>query len=157
MSFGAFGGARALMDRYDPRRPDALPHAGTFNNNVLTMAAGVAGLTRLFTPEAAEALFARGEALRTSLDALAAGRPMRWTGLGSMMTVHFQPGPIGGPADVKPERGLRELFFLDLLDRGFYVARRGMIALSIEVGADEAAQFEAAVAEFVDARASLLV
>ena len=39
-----------------PRRPDgavrpdpadALPHAGTFNNNVLTMAAGLAGLTQI--------------------------------------------------------------------------------------------------------------
>ena len=72
MSFGAFGGRRELMELYDPRRPDALPHAGTFNNNVLTMHAGVAGLERVFTPEVADALFARGEALRASLNAVAA-------------------------------------------------------------------------------------
>ena len=46
MSFGAFGGRADLMGRYDPRRPDALPHAGTFNNNILTMSAGLAGMTR---------------------------------------------------------------------------------------------------------------
>ncbi|MEO8714601.1 MAG: aminotransferase class III-fold pyridoxal phosphate-dependent enzyme, partial [Acetobacteraceae bacterium] len=40
MSFGAFGGRAEIMDLFDPRRPDALPHAGTFNNNVLTMSAG---------------------------------------------------------------------------------------------------------------------
>ena len=34
------------MELFDPRRADALPHAGTFNNNVLSMAAGVAGLSR---------------------------------------------------------------------------------------------------------------
>ena len=32
------------MARYDPRRPDAFMHDGTFNNNVLTMAAGAVGL-----------------------------------------------------------------------------------------------------------------
>lgn len=36
MSFGAFGGKRAIMEQFDPSRPNALPHAGTFNNNTLT-------------------------------------------------------------------------------------------------------------------------
>ena len=40
MSFGAFGGRADIMELFDPAAPDALPHAGTFNNNVLTMAAG---------------------------------------------------------------------------------------------------------------------
>ena len=53
MSFGAFGGRADIMDLFDPRRPDALPHAGTFNNNVLTMSAGLAGLTEVYTPAAA--------------------------------------------------------------------------------------------------------
>ena len=156
MSFGAFGGARAIMGRYDPRRPDALPHAGTFNNNVLTMAAGVAGLTHLFTPEAASALFARGEALRAGLNALSAGLPMQWTGLGSLLTVHFQRGPIRSPADVQGDSGLRELFFLDMLERGFYLARRGMIALSLEAGEAELSDFQAAVADFINNHAALL-
>ena len=50
MSFGAFGGRADVMAVFDPSRPDALPHAGTFNNNVLTMSAGYAGLTELLTP-----------------------------------------------------------------------------------------------------------
>ena len=157
MSFGAFGGTRAIMDRYDPRLPDALPHAGTFNNNVLTMAAGVAGLTHLFTAEAASALFNRGEALRARLNALSSGLPMQWTGLGSLITVYFQRGPIRSPVDMREERGLRELFFLDMLERGFYLARRGMIALSLEVGDVELAGFQAAVADFLDTRAALII
>ncbi len=60
MSAGAFGGRGAIMARFDPRRADALPHAGTFNNNALTMAAGTVGLRDIFTPEAADALNARG-------------------------------------------------------------------------------------------------
>ncbi|MBS7792322.1 aminotransferase class III-fold pyridoxal phosphate-dependent enzyme [Roseococcus sp. SDR] len=156
MSFGAFGGRADIMARYDPRRADAIPHAGTFNNNVLTMAAGVAGLTRIFTPEAAEALFERGERLRAQLNALAPGLPLRWTGLGSLMTVHFQREPIASPADLRPDAGLRELFFLDMLERGFYLARRGMLALSLEIGPAEAEGFVAAVGEFIASRGSLL-
>ena len=47
MSFGAFGGAARIMEWFDPRRADGFQHAGTFNNNVLTMNAGHIGLTEL--------------------------------------------------------------------------------------------------------------
>ena len=40
MSFGAFGGKTELMEWFDPRNKDGFQHAGTFNNNVLTMNAG---------------------------------------------------------------------------------------------------------------------
>lgn len=43
MSFGAFGGRRDIMEMYDPRKSGGLAHAGTFNNNVISMAAGCAG------------------------------------------------------------------------------------------------------------------
>ncbi|MGD0593464.1 MAG: aminotransferase class III-fold pyridoxal phosphate-dependent enzyme [Acidimicrobiales bacterium] len=156
MSFGAFGGRRDIMERYDPRRTDALPHAGTFNNNVLSMAAGVAGLTSLFTPAAAEALFERGEALRDRLNGTSAGLNMQWTGLGSLMTVHFQPGPLLRPEDAAPDLGLKELFFFDMLAAGFYLARRGMLALSLEIGSEEIEGFGAAVQEFAERRRPLL-
>ena len=142
MSFGAFGGRADIMERFDPRRPDALPHAGTFHTNVRTMAAGCTGLSQLFTPDAAEALYQRGEAMRAQLNAIAAGTKMHWTGIGSMMCAHF--------TDNAAE--LRELLFLDMLQAGFYLARRGMIALSLEVGAPEIDGFAAAVSEFVATR-----
>ena len=46
-----------VMGVFDPRRPGYLAHAGTFNNNVLSMAAGYAGLTEVFTPEASKELY----------------------------------------------------------------------------------------------------
>ena len=70
MSFGAFGGKREIMELFDPTKPDHLPHAGTFNNNVLTMAAGVAGYGEVYTPEAAVTLNARGEKIRERLNAI---------------------------------------------------------------------------------------
>jgi len=156
MSFGAFGGRADIMARYDPRRADAIPHAGTFNNNVLTMAAGVAGLTHLFTPAAADALFARGEALRARLNLLSDGLAMCWSGLGSLMTVHFQTNIPSRTADIAPDRGTKELFFLEMLNRGFYLARRGMLALSLEIGDRECDAFCAAVGDFIASHRSLL-
>ena len=137
MSFGAFGGRADIMDLFDPRRPDALPHAGTFNNNVLTMAAGLAGLNEVYTPDAARALNARGDALRERLNALCRPHdaPMQFTGIGSMFAVHFTRDPVRSPADAaKGDAKLKELFFFDMLEQGIWLARRGMFTLCLPIG-----------------------
>ncbi|KAK7423061.1 hypothetical protein QQZ08_009228 [Neonectria magnoliae] len=41
-SLGVFGGRANLMDALDPRRESALSHSGTCNNNVFTIATGIA-------------------------------------------------------------------------------------------------------------------
>src|SRR5207302_471667 len=68
MSFGAFGGAARIMEWFDPRRADSFQHAGTFNNNVLTMNAGHIGLTEIYTPECARALNRFGDGLRERIN-----------------------------------------------------------------------------------------
>jgi glutamate-1-semialdehyde 2,1-aminomutase len=151
MTFGAFGGRSELMAMYDPRGARAVPHSGTFNNNVLSMAAGFAGLSRIFDAAAADALFNRGEGLRRRLNGVCgdARLPMQWTGLGSLMTVHFQREPIRSAADIRAAPALLELFHLGMLSRGFYLARRGMIALSLEIGDAECDAFVDAVEDFL--------
>jgi glutamate-1-semialdehyde 2,1-aminomutase len=159
MSFGAFGGKADIIDLFDPRRADALPHAGTFNNNVLTMSAGLAGITEVYTPAAAQALNARGDALRERLNALcrAAGAPMQFTGRGSMMAVHMTRDPVRSPADAaKGDAKLKELFFFDMMTQGIWMARRGMINLSLPIGDAECDRLAAAVEEFLESRRSLL-
>nr|WP_294519393.1 aminotransferase class III-fold pyridoxal phosphate-dependent enzyme [uncultured Rhodopila sp.] len=157
MSFGAFGGRAEIMDRFDPRRSDALPHAGTFNNNVLTMAAGLTGLTRVYTPEAAVALNARGDALRARLNALCGDVPLRFTGIGSMLALHTTRGPVTCPADAaKADQKLKELCFFDMLSHGIWLARRGMMALSLPIGDAECDALAAAVEEFLSVRRWLL-
>jgi glutamate-1-semialdehyde 2,1-aminomutase len=159
MSFGAFGGRAEIMDLFDPRRADALPHAGTFNNNVLTMTAGLSGLTDVYTPEAAVALNARGETLRVRLNALcqAANAPVQFTGIGSMLAVHTRRGPINSPEDAaKADPKLKELFFFDMLARGIWLARRGMMTVSLPIGEAERDTLMKAVEEFLSARRSLL-
>ena len=61
---------------------------------------------------------------------------------------------LGGRADPH-DAPLRELFFPDMLERGFYLARRGMLALSLEVGDAETARFTDVIAEFATHRALL--
>jgi glutamate-1-semialdehyde 2,1-aminomutase len=153
LSFGAFGGRADLMGRFDPSQPGALPHAGTFNNNVLSMAAGLAGLTQVLDDARLEALNARGDRLREQLNAVMAPHGWVATGMGSMVGFHPVSGPVRSPADLADaDDRRRELLFLDLLERGFYVAPRGFIALSIEVTDDDVDEFVAAVAEALAAR-----
>jgi len=159
MSFGAFGGKQAIMALFDPRQPNFLPHAGTFNNNVLTMSAGIAGLSKIYTPEAAHALNERGDILRRRLNEIAqqADTTIQFTGRGSMMNIHFTRAPIRSAEDIKhTNQDLRGLFFFDLLERGIYVARRGMMNLSMPLGEPEVAAMVAAFEEFVTVRRTLL-
>ncbi|HEV2302126.1 MAG TPA: aspartate aminotransferase family protein [Stellaceae bacterium] len=158
MSFGAFGGRAPLMERFDPRRADALQHAGTFNNNVLTMAAGLAGLTQVYTPERARALNAWGDGLIGRLNAVARrhGLGMQFTGRGSMFSVHMTAAPIRSAEDAgEGEPRLRDLFYFDLVERGIWFAKRGMFALSIALDEADGDRLLAAAEEFAETRAPL--
>lgn len=159
LSFGAFGGRADVMSRFDPRRPDALGHAGTFNNNTLTMAAGLAGLTQVLTPEALNALNQRGERLRERLNAVftqhAVG--LQFTGLGSVMQLHTTDRPLRRPADLAgADDRVKALLFFDLLERGIFLARRGLVALSLPFGDAQADEFVAALDAVVAAHHALL-
>jgi glutamate-1-semialdehyde 2,1-aminomutase len=159
MSFGAFGGRRDIMELFDPTKPDSLPHAGTFNNNVLTMAAGVAGYGEIYTSQAANALNARGEKIRERLNAICkkAGVAFQFSGIGSMMTAHATTRPIRTAADIAAgSQDAKELFFFDMSAAGIWIARRGFVALNIMIGDAEESRFVAAVEEFVAARKALL-
>ena len=74
------------------------------------------------------------------------------------VTICLVPEARGGPfvlhaADLAAaDDRKRELLFLDLLERGWYVAPRGFIALSIEVTDDDIDGFVAAVADALASR-----
>jgi glutamate-1-semialdehyde 2,1-aminomutase len=69
MTFGAFGGRRdgGVMSMFDPRN-GILAHSGTFNNNIVTMAAGCVGID-IYNDEEIRRLGSLGDSLRTSLQA----------------------------------------------------------------------------------------
>ena len=135
-SCGALGGPAEILQRYDPSRPDSIVHHGTFNNNVFMLIAGAAGLEKIFTPPVQIALNEAGDALRDALNGLAArhGASFQVTGLGSILTMHLQREPIRSIRDIAPrDARLRQLMHLDLIDKGFFTARRGYMAPSLAI------------------------
>ncbi len=158
MSFGAFGGSEQIMAMYDPELPDAVPHAGTFNNNTLSMAAGVAAMEELFTSESVLAHNARGDALRKRLNALADefNAPVHFTGTGSLMNLHGCRSKVRVPEElVNSSEQVKELIFLDLLESGFYIARRGFIALMLPLENEDLEAFAMAFKEILARRVSV--
>ncbi len=159
VTFGAFGGRAELMGRFDPRHPQALPHSGTYNNNVLTMAAGLAGLAEVFTPEAADALNDAGDRLRRRLNDAARrqGAPALVTGVGSILCMHFQHRPVTKPADVAATPpAARKLFQLEMNLAGFYLARRGFMSLSLALTEADCDAYVAAFEDFLDTYGAVL-
>ena len=153
LAFGAFGGRADLLERFDPSRPDSLPHAGTFNNAVLTMAAGAAGLNRVYTAAEVERLNRLGDRLRDRLNAFADARALDFvaTGYGSMVGLHFTRGPIRRVADIPQVPEQRALLHLHMLEQGYSYARRGFVALSLPLGEAEVDGFASAVESFLAA------
>lgn len=166
LSFGAFGGRADIMARFDPSRPDAYPHGGTFNNNVIAMSAGHAALTEVLSEERLQRMNRLGDILREKLNELARKHdvPMQATGLGSIFGIHFHRGPIRNAGDLdKGEHGreaaignLKKLYHLDMLAAGQYISRRIMGNLSIETGDADVEAFCAAVEEFLTTRGELV-
>jgi glutamate-1-semialdehyde 2,1-aminomutase len=151
LPFGAFGGRADLMRRFDPSQPDALQHGGTFNNDVLTMAAGSAGLTLVLTDAEITRLNELGDRLRNRLNAFSAEHALEFcaTGYGSLVGLHFTSGPVRNEADVPDSAEHRGLLHLRMLERGFSYARRGFIALSLPLGDADVDRFAAAVEELL--------
>jgi glutamate-1-semialdehyde 2,1-aminomutase len=158
LAFGAFGGRADLMSRFDPSRPDAIPHAGTFNNAVLTMAAGAAGLRQVYTAAEVARLNGLGDRLRDWLNAFAAANelPFLATGYGSMVGLHFTRGPVRRTADIPASPELRALLHLHLLERGYSYARRGFVALSLPLDEADVDGFAGAVESFLAEHAALV-
>jgi glutamate-1-semialdehyde 2,1-aminomutase len=166
LSFGAFGGREELMRRFDPRRPDAVSHAGTFNNNVCSMAGGLAGLEQVLTRPVLDRLWADGEALRARLNEVAQARdvPVQVLGTGSIMGFHFKRGTIRRPQDVWPvdalaartQNDLYALLHLSLIQAGCYIARRGYVTLSLPMEEADRAALVAAFETFLAEHGELI-
>jgi len=166
MTIGAFGGRADILARFDPGRPGAFPHGGTFNNNVLAMAAGLAALTEVLTVEAVETMNTRGDALRRRMNEIAARHEvaLQATGVGSIFGLHFQRGPIRNGDDLdagargheKEIAQLKSLFQLDLFERGLYVTRRILCNISLATSDADIELLLAALDEFLATRGDLI-
>jgi glutamate-1-semialdehyde 2,1-aminomutase len=67
-----------------------------------------------------------------------------------VLTIHWQGRPITSPAQVEPASApRRRLFHLEMLERGYYVAQRGMIALSLPTQESDLSGFVQATRDYL--------
>jgi glutamate-1-semialdehyde 2,1-aminomutase len=120
---GVYGGRADLMERLAPLGP--VYQAGTLSGNPLAMTAGIEMLGRLQPPGPYGELTRKGEWLAGGLAeaAAAAGVPVTVSGVGSMLTVFFTPGPVRDLASARTaDTGRYAVFFQAMLDRGIHLA-----------------------------------
>jgi glutamate-1-semialdehyde 2,1-aminomutase len=107
-------------------------------------------LGEIFTSDVAVAHTSRGDEFRKALQAVAAksGAPVSVTGFGSMMSIHaLATSPQNADDMAKRDSQIQELLFFGLLERGVYIAARGMVNLGLPATDDQLAQFLDAFAE----------
>jgi glutamate-1-semialdehyde 2,1-aminomutase len=130
LPIGALVGGAQVMAALAPPHADRIHHAGTFNGNPLTAAAGLVSL-QLYDEEAAVELDARGQTVRQQLSEVLAPSQLSVTGYGSMMNIHGNQVPPGCWRDVSEGDPARvQRLHASLRARGILIAPRGMICLS---------------------------
>ena len=127
MPVGAFGGREDIMSMWDPTNGGAtVQHAGTFNGNPMTAAAGVATLENL-TPDKFEYLDNLGESLRSKLRALFTELevPMGVTGIASLFALQFTSTEVTDYRSFATnDKKLLNMMFIGLLNEGFLMSNR---------------------------------
>ena len=156
---GAFGGRAELMAHFDPRHGRGWNHAGTFNNNACSMAAGCVAMGDVYTPERAAEFFDWSEAFRLSLNELFAERdvPMYANGMGSMIALHFSKTATRKPTDITAGcQSLRPLLHMELLLEGVLICKRGDLFLSLPMNETHLATARDALGTFIDRHKPLI-
>ncbi len=130
---GAIGGSEEVMSAFDPRNRGSIFHAGTFNGNPVTCAAGAVSIREL-TQARIDKMARQGERLAAEL-ARAARQvelPFSVRQCGSLMNVFFlkEPPP---PTIAREDARAIASFHLAALNQGLFLAPRGLIALSTAI------------------------
>lgn len=156
---GAFGGRLDIMDCFNPTLPGHLSHSGTFNNNTMTMYVGHEALTKIYTSEMATKLNNRGDLLKVRLTKLMQGTKMSINGLGSLLNIHFTTNGLSSSLTAinsNSVHDLKRLFWLDMIEKGYWISYRGMISLSVVLEEADIDKFAATVEDWIHRRRSLI-
>ncbi|MDA1297681.1 MAG: aspartate aminotransferase family protein [Chloroflexi bacterium] len=153
MPVGAFGGKEEIMSLWDPNHgPGQVQHAGTFNGNPMTAAAGVATL-ELLTPEVYRELERKGDLLRQKIRDLIAEleAPMGVTGATSLFALQFTTEPVTDYRSYATnDKVMLQTVFTGLLNEGILMSNRC-------AGNVSAVHTDEEIDEFVDALRRVLV
>jgi glutamate-1-semialdehyde 2,1-aminomutase len=150
---GAFGGSAEVMAHFNPKLEGRWNHAGTFNNNVCSMAAGSTAMSQIYTPQRAQDFFDWSEAFRLSLNEMFAARevPMYANGMGSIIAIHFSSKPTRKTSDIsKGCQAMRPLLHMEMLLEGILICSRGDFFLSLPMTEAQLARTRSALERFAD-------
>jgi glutamate-1-semialdehyde 2,1-aminomutase len=145
---GAFGGKEDIMKMYDPTAK-MMYHSGTFNGNAISMAAGVAAMKAYGQKEVDHvnslgALF-RKECKRVIEEV---GINIWINGVGSLSNIIFSNSLITEYRGIaKSHEELNVLMGLALINRGIFMAPRGMFCTSTPMGEREIQRAASAIKE----------
>ncbi|OJD36322.1 glutamate-1-semialdehyde-aminomutase [Diplodia corticola] len=161
LAFGAFGGREDVMAVFDPTREGegALAQSGTFNNNSLAMRAGLVALTEVFTKDVAEEFMRVGEAFLRRLREVTAGTKATFTGVGTVLCLHVTDEGVRDivrAGEIEERDDLKDIFWMEMMEEGFWITRRGMIALILGTPESELDRFVECVKAFLERHRDLM-
>jgi glutamate-1-semialdehyde 2,1-aminomutase len=149
---GAFGGRQEIMAPFDPTHPKNIYHGGTFCGHPVVMAAGIATLQHFGQAEI-ERINALGERLCAGITRAFEEAGLRGCGRGAGSIVQItwteEEATASVPALLAMGRAadLPRLLHLELLNRGIFLAPRGLFSISTAMSEQEVAQAITAVAD----------
>ncbi len=124
---GAFGGREEIMSLWDPSDGDPrVSHAGTFNGNPMTAAAGIATLKEL-TPDVYRSLEDKGDYLRGRLrDVISKTEvPMGVTGVASLFAIQCTSEPVTNYRSFATnDSDLQHFVFVGMMNEGYLLSNR---------------------------------
>lgn len=124
------------------------------------MSCGFRGLSEIYTPEAATGLNSLGDYFRERLRVAAKGTRMRVTGIGAVLTIHFQENGMDPVCTDDLDRHsnfkLKKLFWLWCLSNGFWITERGMLSIILGTSKDELDSFVDNVSLFLQRYSGLV-
>ncbi len=143
LPIGAFGGREDIMDLFSPERENFIQHSGTFNGNALAMTAGIASMEEL-TTSAIEKINTLGNLLRRNIEKIFEEEEIigQVTGIGSLYNIHFTKVEIiDYRTALTSNREAKTLLHIALINRGIFIAKRGMFNISTVMTKGEIEEF----------------
>ena len=133
---GAFGGAKVIMEQFNPAQEDCISHTGTFNGNSITMAAGLAAM-QYFTQTEIDRINGLGDRMKKGILDIFSSLNINGCvqGFGSILQINHHSLVSAKNAEEfyiseKLDGLLCSCIHLSMVTKGVFFAPRGMIVLS---------------------------
>jgi glutamate-1-semialdehyde 2,1-aminomutase len=152
---GAVAGSRELLEHFSHDSPRPVKHTGTYNGNLVSMAAGISAM-ELLTAVAIRRINEYGQILADFFEKgiAATGLSGCVSGYGSMFNVHLgaSVGTVERGSDVlRDDQRLHGLLHLALMNEGVFSAPRGFLNTSTALADNDLSALDGAISRALEA------